>query len=314
MIKLMRAAALCAAALVMTVPASAQNLSLRAPAWATPLIASDIIPTTGGRAALVAEGIVLSARVTLSPSRGGVARVVRYDQRADGASIAVRRFTGHPSTGWWLWGPDAPLVITPTAAQRTELAALIRSAIGVGGAVGGGATGEACAAGEQAFIEVAVEGRATSMTRACVSNGDAAGRLAQRLSDLGGSRTEEELAAAGVAELLAADRAFAAKAAADGIPAAFTEYAASDALMVASDSITSGRAGVTQRFANWPAGARLEWAPETGRVSARGDMGWTWGNSVYTAPDGARSTGRYVSVWTRDYEGNWRFAFDAQIR
>lgn len=314
MIRHIRAAAVCAAALMMSVPASAQNLSLRAPPWASPLIASDIIPTTGGRSALVADGIVISTRVTLAPTRGGVARVIRYDQRADGGAIAVRRFTGHPSTGWWLWGPDAPLVITPTAAQRTELAALARSAIGVGGAIGGGVVGEACAAGEQAFIEVAVEGRATSMTRACVTNVDAAGRLAQRLSDLAGSRTEEELAAAGVAELMAADRAFAAKAAADGVPAAFTEYAASDALMVASDSLTSGREAVTQRFANWPEGARLEWSPEAGRVSARGDMGWTWGNSVHTAADGTRTAGRYLSVWTRDYEGNWRFAVDAPIR
>ena len=135
-----------------------------------------------------------------------------------------------------------------------------------------------------------------------------------RLSELAGSRTEEELAAAAVAELIAADRAFAAKAAADGVPAAFNEYAADDALIVTSDAITTGRAGIAARLPEWPQGARLEWAPETGRVSARGDMGWTWGNSTYTAPDGARTPGRYVSVWTREYEGNWRFAFDAPIR
>ena len=314
MIKLIRAAALCAAAVLLSVPAAAQNLPLRAPAWATPLIASDIIPTTGGRAAITGDGIVIAARVTIAPPRGGIARVIRYDQRADGAIIALRRFTGHPSTGWWLWGPDAPLVITPTAAQRIELAALARAAIGVGGAVGAAGSSEVCSAGEQAFIEIAVEGRATSVARACVTNGDAAGRLAQRLSEIAGSRTEEDLAAAAVAEVMAADRAFAAKAVADGVPAAFNEYAASDALMVSSDNITTGREGVASRFQNWPEGARLEWAPETGRVSARGDMAWTWGNSVYIAPDGARSTGRYVSVWTRDYEGNWRFAFDAPIR
>ena len=61
-------------------------------------------------------------------------------------------------------------------------------------------------------------------------------------------------------------------------------------------------------------GARLAWAPEAGRVSARGDMGWTWGTSNYTAPDGTRSQGRYVSIWTRDVEGNWRYAFDAPIK
>jgi hypothetical protein len=42
-------------------------------------------------------------------------------------------------------------------------------------------------------------------------------------------------------------------------------------------------------------------------------MGWTWGNSVHIAPGGARTPGRYVSIWTRDYDGNWRFSFDAPI-
>ena len=73
-------------------------------------------------------------------------------------------------------------------------------------------------------------------------------------------------------------------------------------------------AGRVQHGQSGPQGARLEWAPETARVSARGDMGWTWGNSTYTAPDGTRTPGRYISVWTRDYEGNWRFAFDAALR
>lgn len=312
--KLGRAAALCGLALVIFAPASAQNLSLRAPPWATPLIASDIITTTGGRASLTAEGIQVSVRVTIAPPRGGVARVIRYDQRSDGAIIALRRFTGHPSTGWWLWGPDAPHVAPVAAAQQTELAGLARSVMGVSGALGAAASGETCPAGEQAFIEVAVEGRATSLTRACILAGDTAGRLALRLSELAGSRTEEELAAAAVAELLAADRAFNAKAEADGVPAAFTEFAAEDALIVTSSEILTGRAGVSASYQNWPQGARLEWAPETARVSTRGDMGWTWGNSTYTAPDGARRTGRYVSIWTRDVEGRWRYAFDAPIR
>jgi len=309
----LRAAAIGGLALVLSAPASAQNLSLRAPAWAQPLIATDITPTTGGRATLADEGIVVGVRVTISPPRGGVARVIRYEGRAGGAAISLRRFTGHPSTGWWLWGPDAPIVTPVAAAQQTEIAALARSAIGVGGALATSA-GEACPAGEQAFIELAVEGRSTSVTRACVTQADAAGRLAQRLSDLAGSRTEEELAAAAVAELLAADRAFNAKAQADGVPAAFNHYAAEDGLIVTSSDIYNGRAGIATAYQDWPEGARLEWAPETARVSARGDMGWTWGNSTYTGPDGARRAGRYVSVWTRDYEGNWRFSFDAPIR
>ncbi|MDZ4689957.1 nuclear transport factor 2 family protein [Terricaulis sp.] len=305
-------AALCGAALLMSAPALAQNLALRAPQWAQALLSADVTPTTGGRSLIVAEGIPVSVRVTIAPTRGGVARVIRYDQRADSASLYVRRFTGHPSTGWWLWGGDAPRVDTVAAVQRTEIAALARSVSGVAGQVGGST--EVCPSGEQAFVEIAFEGRATSLSRACVGNTDAVGRLVLRLSELAGSRTEEELAAAAVAELLAVDRAFNAKAQADGVPAAFEHYAAEDALIVTSTEIASGRAGIAHTYTGWPQGARLTWTPETARVSARGDMGWTWGNSVMTLPDGTRQTGRYISVWTRDYEGNWKYAFDAPIR
>ena len=307
-----RAATAIGLALLFAAPASAQNLSLRAPQWAQALVAADVTPTTGGRAMIGAQGISAAVRVTIASPNGGIARVIRYDLRGEEGMLYVRRFTGHPSTGWWLWGGDAPRVTAVTPAQRSELATLTRAVMGVAGSVGGGE--EVCQAGEQAYLEVSLEGRATSFSRPCVTNADAAGRLALRLSDLAGSRTEEELAAAAVAELLAADRAFAAKAAADGVPAAFSEYAAEDAIIVTSDSLSTGRAGIGARYQNWPEGARLEWAPETGRVSARGDMGWTWGNSTYIAPDGARQTGRYISVWTRDYEGEWRYAFDAPIR
>jgi len=312
--KFMRFQMLAAAFLaIATAPAAAQNLSLRAPAWAQPLLATDIIPTTGGRAILAEEGVDVSLRVTIAPVRGGVARVIRYDARDAGATLALRRFTGHPSTGWWLWGSDAPHVRAVPAAQQQEIAGLARALTGVSGAVGGN-VGESCANGEQAYVEVVSGGRSAGFTRACVTATDAIGRAATRLSELAGSRTEEELASAAVAELMDADRAFAAMARAEGVPEAFTEYAASDALIVTGDSVATGRDGVTQRLANWPEGARLEWAPETARVSARGDMGWTWGNSVYIAPDGARTPGRYISVWTRDYEGRWRFSFDAPIR
>jgi len=306
---MIRAAAFCGAALLLSVPAWAQNLALTAPPWAQALLSADVTPTTGGRALITAPDMPLSVRVTIAPSRGGVARVIRYDLRGETGSLAVRRFTGHPSTGWWLWGGDAPRVTEVTSAQRADIAALARAAT----AAGQGAAGEVCAAGEQAYLEISIEGAAAAHTRACVANTDAAGRLALRLSEIAGSRTEADLAAAAVAELMQVDRDFAAMAQAEGVPAAFNRYAAQDAIMLTSTQITNGRAGVAARFQNWPAGARLEWTPQTARVSARGDMGWTWGNSVYTAPGGDRSAGRYVSIWTRDQEGNWRFAFDAPI-
>ena len=308
-----RAAAACGLAILLAAPALAQNLSLRAPQWAQAMLSADVIPTTGGRAMIAADGIETAVRVTISSPNGGVGRVIRYDLRGEQGTLAVRRFTGHPSTGWWLWGSDAPRVTSVTAAQRTEISNLVREVMGVTGSVGGD-TEDACPNGERAYVEVASAGRAISLARNCVANTDAGGRLVLRLSELAGSRTEEELSRAAVAELLEADRAFNAMAQADGVAAAFNRYAAEDALIVTGSQTLTGRAGIAASYQSWPATARLEWTPQTGRVSARGDMGWTWGTSNYTAPDGTRTPGRYVSIWTRDIDGNWRYSFDAPVR
>lgn len=314
MIRTLRAAGVCAAlVLALSVFAAAQNLALRAPDWAQSLTATDVTPTTGGRAILLADGISASVRVTIMPPQGGIARVIRFDQRNDGAHLYVRRFTGHPSTGWWLWGSDAPRVSSISVAQATEITALARTAMGITGALGSAQVGEACPGGEQVFVEIALEGRSTSLTRNCAAANDSAGRLALRLSEIAGSRTEEEFHQAALNELLNADRAFAAKARADGVPAAFAAFADDDAIMLSRQVVTQGHDAIVSRFANWPAGQHIEWAPEAGRVSERGDMGWTWGSATYVAPDGARTTGRYISIWTRDLDGNWKYAVDAGV-
>jgi ketosteroid isomerase-like protein len=314
MIRTLRAIGACVAlALAVSAGASAQNLALRAPDWAQALTATDVTPTTGGRAILLADGIPVSVRVTIQPAQGGVARVIRFDQRSDGAKLYVRRFTGHPATGWWLWGSDGPRVSDVSAAHAAEIVTLARSAMGVTGALGGGQVGDVCGSGEQVFVEIALEGRSTSITRNCAVASDSASRLALRLSEMAGSRTEEEFHTAALNELLEADRAFAAKAHADGVPAAFAAYADDGAIMLSSHAITQGHDAIVSRFANWPAGQQIEWAPEAGRVSERGDMGWTWGNATTIAADGTRTTGRYISIWTRDLDGNWKYSIDAGV-
>jgi hypothetical protein len=211
-----------------------------------------------------------------------------------------------------MWGPDTPLNRVPAASAREELAGLVRAAIGVGGSMGGDPN-QTCPAGEQVFVELALGSRATSASRACVSNQDAVGRLALRLSQLAGSSTEEELHFAAVEELLSADRAFNDKAQSDGVAAAFREYGAPGMISFAGGAVQVGADAAAARFADLPEGARLEWAPELARVSTRGDMGWTWGRAVFTAPDGAQSHLCYVSIWTRGDDGAWRAAFDSGI-
>ena len=286
--------------------ALAQGTAGRAPPWAQTLIASDIVATTGGRARLLGDGIEFAVRLTIAPAQGGVARVIRLDGRADSTSLALRRFTGHPTAGWWLWGGDTPAVRTVTPAQRAQIERLARAALSSGGV---GDVGETCRAGEQAYVEIAREGRQVAFTRACVGN-DQIGALARALSDLAGSRTEEELQAAAREELLAVDRAFAAMAQAQGVPAAFAHYAAEDAHQFAPGRDPArGREAVAAFWSGWPAGATLEWAPDYAQVSERGDMGWTWGRGVATV-NGARTNSRYVTIWRRNYEGEWRFVAD----
>ncbi len=251
----LRAAAVFGLALLLVAPASAQNLSLRAPQWAQAMLSADVTPTTGGRALIAADGIDTAVRVTISSPNGGVGRVIRYDLRGEEGVLALRRFTGHPSTGWWLWGGDAPRVTPVTAAQRGDIATLVRAVMGVSGSLGGD-TEDACANGERAYIEISSGGRATSLARNCVANTDPGGRLALRLSEVAGSRTEEELARAAVAELLDADRAFNAMAQSQGVSAAFNAYAAEDALIVTGTETVNGRAGIAARFQNWPAASR----------------------------------------------------------
>lgn len=276
------------AALIAT-PAFAQNLSLRAPDWAARLLASDLMPTTGGRAALSDPGIDFAVRVTLQPNQGGVARVIRYEARGDQTSLALRRFTGHPAAGWWQWGPDMPTIVATPAAARAQLEQLARTASTASTLAMTMADG-ACPAGERVFVEFYVGGRATTATRPCLQN-DAVGQLAQRLSDLAGSRDEGELAAAASAELLARDRALAV-------------------------AIRTDRAAALRAFAVEGAqhvGAPSTRTPQAATVSSRGDMGWTHGTIAIAAANGAAArTGVYVTVWTRDLDGNWKFASDVE--
>ncbi|MGE0044206.1 MAG: nuclear transport factor 2 family protein, partial [Hyphomonadaceae bacterium] len=175
----------------------------------------------------------------------------------------------------------------------------------------GGAGGDMgqCPASSSAYIEIAIGDRQTSASRTCLAN-DPGSQLVTAMSNLAGSRDEEELRAAAENELLEADRAFNAMAQADGVPAAFAHWAAEDAHQFSpGNDPARGRQAVTAFWANWPAGATLEWAPEHARVSSRGDMGWTWGRGVATV-NGQQTRSRYVTIWVRDYDGNWRWAAD----
>lgn len=69
---------------------------------------------------------------------------------------------------------------------------------------------------------------------------------------------------------------------------------------------------VTQSLAN-PA-FHISWTPEAAVVSRSGDLGYTYGSNQITIPGPAAKTttiaGRYLTVWRKDADGQWRCVMD----
>ncbi len=116
------------------------------------------------------------------------------------------------------------------------------------------------------------------------------------------------------ASLVAAERAFAADAAADGMGPAFLARLAGDGVVFRPLPV-NGR----EWFSGRPdPGGVLAWTPERAEASGAGDLGYTLGPWEYRVPDTtagegatkAVSGGWYLSVWRRGAAGDWELAAD----
>lgn len=299
-----------ALALAAGVSAAHAQQAARAPDWARPLLANDIEASTVRSGTLTAPEGGTAVRLTMAPAPGGVGRLIRYDSGFGGAILKVRRFTGHPRNGWSLWGGEKAVEIVVTPAKKAEIDGLVRSALGAAVITGAGSTGRerACLDGDLAWIEAAAGARALSFEKRCEMEG-ATGALATALSNLAGSRDEEELYQAGLQEVLSADRAFAAAAQNEGVSAAFATFAGEDArVFLARLPVVRGREAVMSQYAGWDPEAKLTWTPEGADIAARGDMGYSWGRWTISQAGRDPSSGHYVSIWRRDGDGQWKFS------
>lgn len=118
-------------------------------------------------------------------------------------------------------------------------------------------------------------------------------------------------ASAGTAELEAvmqADRDFAALATAQNPPIAFRDFMAPDGATL--NGPVYGPAANYEQQKNGR--GRLEWGPVYGGVAPSGDLGWTIGLATATNPDtGARNYSKYLSIWRRQPNGDWRYVMDS---
>ena len=64
----------------------------------------------------------------------------------------------------------------------------------------------------------------------------------------------------------------------------------------------------------WPEGTTLTWTPVKAEMAASGDLGYTYGNYVYTAKnkDGklVANYGKYTSIWRKQRDGQWKVVVD----
>ena len=116
--------------------------------------------------------------------------------------------------------------------------------------------------------------------------------------------------AALAAELLQADRDFAALSQNTDPKQAFSNYLAPNAIMVprAGDPIEGYEAAMAS-FGE-EAGFDLHWQPQFAEVADSGDMGWTWGRYQLLIEGEQLYSGKYVNIWTRQSDGSWQVRLD----
>lgn len=116
-----------------------------------------------------------------------------------------------------------------------------------------------------------------------------------------------------VEALLGTDAAFARYSREHGAADAFDRYLDDDAIQLPDEAdVVHGRVAIVDGLRALDDGWMLDWTPVHAEVSGDGSLGWTWGRyELYrrTTPD-AKSTGKYLNVWRKGKDGQWRVAAD----
>jgi ketosteroid isomerase-like protein len=118
----------------------------------------------------------------------------------------------------------------------------------------------------------------------------------------------DHAAGAGAGELLDADRALTADAAARGLAAALLDRAGVDMRLHRPGHLPAvGRDAVARHFVAAPAASMRVVTLEAGIAKSR-DLGWTLGR--YEPVAGAGESGYYLRVWRHEADGPWTIAAD----
>ncbi len=115
-------------------------------------------------------------------------------------------------------------------------------------------------------------------------------------------------------DMAAADRAFARFSADSGGPAgAFARWIAADGMMLGARAVpVRGPEQARAAFAGFPATGAFQWWPIDSLTVASqdGSLGFTIGEAVITSSPGNVSYSKYLTIWRRERDGQYRFVFD----
>ena len=119
----------------------------------------------------------------------------------------------------------------------------------------------------------------------------------------------------GVLFLFDLERRFGAAVAADG-GKAFADWFADDAVTLNNGKpAVLGRGNIAAQTRWSPKEYQLTWAPEGGQMMPSNDAGYTWGRYEGHGRDkqGGEvvTSGRYITLWKKTANGDWKVALDA---
>jgi len=118
------------------------------------------------------------------------------------------------------------------------------------------------------------------------------------------------------AEIMEAEKAFAAMASEKGIAEAFWFYADSNAtIRRQNDSLIHGKEGIKNFYStDFYKRATVKWLPDFIDVSTDGNLGYTYGKYVWTSKDSSGKPiefkGIFHTVWKKQKDGEWRYVWD----
>jgi ketosteroid isomerase-like protein len=97
---------------------------------------------------------------------------------------------------------------------------------------------------------------------------------------------------------------------------AFADWFADDGVALGNGEKPSIGKSAIAMSASWsPTDYQLTWTPTEAVLGPSGDIGWTWGHYEGKSKDAngfaVSSSGRYITIWRKQPNGQWKVALDA---